>query len=66
AGTGGFAAGLCLELVPKMNSRQMYVVRPQGTFYVFKWRKYTAEIKTSSGSGTVFSPTGIQFRVVAS
>jgi hypothetical protein len=51
---------------PKMNSRQMYVARPQGTFYIFKWRKYTAGIKTSSGSGTVFSPTGVQFRVVAS
>lgn len=50
---------------PKMNSRQMYVARPQSTFYIFKWRQYTAGFETSSGSETVFSPTGIQFRVVA-
>jgi|GEM_PF-3937508 len=49
----------------KMNSRQMYVARPQSTFYIFKWRQYTAGFKTSSGSGTAISPTGIQFRVVA-
>ncbi|UXN31699.1 hypothetical protein [Glutamicibacter sp. M10] len=39
--------------------------RVQGRFYIFKWRKYASGIMISSGSETVFSSNGIQFRVIA-
>ena len=49
---------------PVMNSRQMYVEYPAGTFYTFDWAHYTAWVKDSSGKGTVFVPTGIQYKVI--
>lgn len=49
---------------PRMNSRQMYVARPQGTFYIFKWKNYDWGVNNASGTGTAFSPTGVQYRVL--
>lgn len=47
-----------------ITSREMYVAYPAGDFYTYEWAHYTALIKDSSGKGTVFVPTGIQYKII--
>lgn len=49
---------------PTMTTRQMFIARPQGTFYFFDWSYYKFGQKVASGKGTAFQPTGVAFRVV--